>query len=132
MTDYHSSLSSSSPQVSQESLPESSQSLNITPDEKAGTIPGSAVVTAVALSLRLLQVNVLEYETYKVHERLSITKDAKLPNLIVCHHLQKLPTTRTKIPFLLPLSIFLIYILCAKVHKAKQTDPKPRKSISLD
>ena len=41
-------------------LPENSQSLNVTPDEKGGTIPCSAIAIAVPISLGLQQVNVLE------------------------------------------------------------------------
>ena len=60
MTDYKSSLSSSSSQIhaSQGSSPESSQSLKATPEEKDGTIPDSAIAPAVTLSYRLLQVNI--------------------------------------------------------------------------
>ena len=62
MTDHSSQFSSkSSP-----SLPKIPQYLNVTPEGKAGTVPGSTIATAVTLSLRQLQVTVLECETYKV------------------------------------------------------------------
>ena len=64
MTDHYSSLSSS---LSQESIPESSQSLKVMPEGKAGTTPGSTITTAVTPSLVLPQVTVLGHETYKVH-----------------------------------------------------------------
>ena len=58
MTNHHPLSSASSPQTSQESLLESSQCLKVTPEEKAGTIPGSTVAMAVVSRLKLLQDNV--------------------------------------------------------------------------
>ena len=57
MTDYQSSSSTSSPQlqVSQELFPENLQSLKVTSEEKAGTIPGGTIVTTTVLIPRLPQ-----------------------------------------------------------------------------
>ena len=55
MTNQISSFSSpaSHPQQSQDSPPHISQYLKVTPELKTGTIPGSAVANAVALSLKM-------------------------------------------------------------------------------
>ena len=66
MKDHPSPPSSSSPQPSKESIPKSLQSLKITPEEKTGTMLGSAMAAAVVLSLRQPYINVLGYEPYKV------------------------------------------------------------------
>ena len=52
MTCHPSSLPSLSPQASHESTSESLQRLKVTPDKKAGTIPGTTIATVVELSLR--------------------------------------------------------------------------------
>ena len=67
MKNCHLSAISSSPEASQQSIPESLQSFKDTPEEKTGTIPGSVTATAVTLSLRLQQVNVSGCETYRAY-----------------------------------------------------------------
>ena len=48
-----------------DSFSEIPQTLKITPQEKAVTMPGSALAAVEALSLRVLQVNVLGHEVHK-------------------------------------------------------------------
>ena len=69
MKDHQSSSSSLLPQALQISIPESLKSLNIKPEEKAGTVPSSAVESALALSLRGPQANILGCEKYNLCKR---------------------------------------------------------------
>ena len=52
----------------QSSLTEGSQSLKATPQEKARTIPGSAVATSVALCFKVPKVTTKGHKTHKGHK----------------------------------------------------------------
>ena len=77
MTDLPSPSSSS-----QILSPASSQNLKVTPELKTWTIPASAIATAMALSFKLLQVNILGSETYKVCK--TFTNWSKIKETLPC------------------------------------------------
>ena len=70
MTDHLPSSSSPSSHIQQapDSLSEIPQNLKVAPEEKAGMVPGSAVANAIALSLRVLKVNVLGCKVPRVYK----------------------------------------------------------------